>query len=150
MRCIGRFERANDGTLFLGDIGDLPLELQRKLLRVIQERQFERLGGATTLHSNVRVVCATRRNLVEMVNDNLFRADLFYRLSVFPIELPPLRDRPDDIPLLSHHLAMDCAARIGKKITTIAEEFMEVRFCARNWNRVHFTRFSGMRRIRFS
>jgi transcriptional regulator with GAF, ATPase, and Fis domain len=125
-RCIGRFERANGGTLFLDEIGDLPLDLQPKLLRVIQERQFERLGGATTLHSDVRVVCATHRNLVKMVNDNLFRADLFYRLSVFPIELPPLRERPDDIPLLSHHLAMDCAARIGKKITTIAEDFMEV------------------------
>src|SRR6266478_6362604 len=91
-RVIGRFERANRGTLFLDEIGDLPLELQPKLLRVIQEKQFERLGGAATIHTDVRVICATHRNLVEMVDKREFRADLFYRLSVFPIELPPLRD----------------------------------------------------------
>jgi transcriptional regulator with GAF, ATPase, and Fis domain len=123
-RGIGRFERANRGTLFLDEIGDLPLELQPKLLRVIQERQFERLGGSSTIHTDVRVICATHRNLVEMVDNREFRADLFYRLSVFPIELPPLRDRPDDIRLLIRHFAMDFAARMRKPIAAIAEEFM--------------------------
>jgi formate hydrogenlyase transcriptional activator len=123
-RGIGRFERADRGTLFLDEIGDLPLELQPKLLRVIQERQFERLGGAATIHSDVRVICATHRNLVEMVDNREFRADLFYRLSVFPIELPPLRERPEDIRLLVHHFAMEYAARMRKRITAISEEFM--------------------------
>src|ERR1700726_302913 len=123
-RSIGRFERANRGTLFLDEIGDLPLELQPKLLRVIQEKQFERLGSAATIHSDVRLICATHRNLVEMVDERQFRADLFYRLSVFPIELPPLRDRSEDIPLLVQHFAMDYAARMNKRITAISEEFM--------------------------
>src|SRR5437879_2021571 len=123
-RGIGRFERANRGTLFLDEIGDLPLELQPKLLRVIQEREFERLGGLATIQTDVRVICATHRNLVEMVDNREFRADLFYRLSVFPIKLPPLRDRPEDIRLLVHHFAMDYAARMNKRITAISEEFM--------------------------
>jgi transcriptional regulator with GAF, ATPase, and Fis domain len=123
-RSIGRFERANTGTLFLDEIGDLPLELQPKLLRVIQEKQFERLGSAATIHSDVRLICATHRNLVEMVDERQFRADLFYRLSVFPIELPPLRGRPEDIRLLVHHFAMYYAGRIQKPITAISEEFM--------------------------
>jgi formate hydrogenlyase transcriptional activator len=123
-RNIGRFERANRGTLFLDEIGDLPLELQPKLLRVIQERQFERLGGAATIHTDVRVICATHRNLAEMIDQSQFRADLFYRLNVFPIELPPLRDRPEDIRLLVHHFALEYAARMRKPITTISEEFM--------------------------
>ena len=123
-RGIGRFERANRGTLFLDEIGDLPLELQPKILRVIQERQFERLGGAATIHTDVRVICATHRNLIEMVDEREFRADLFYRLSVFPIELPTLRERPEDIGLLVHHFAMDYAARMNKRITAISEEFM--------------------------
>src|SRR5713226_2615685 len=106
-RSIGRFERANRGTLFLDEIGDLPLELQPKLLRVMQERQFERLGGAGTIHTDVRVICATHRNLTEMIEERQFRVDLFYRLSVFPIELPPLRERPEDIRLLVHHFAID-------------------------------------------
>jgi len=123
-RGIGRFERANRGTLFLDEIGDLPLELQPKLLRVMQEKQFERLGGTATIHTDVRVICATHRNLVEMVNERQFRADLFYRLSVFPIELPPLRERPEDIRLLVRHFAMDYAARMRKPITAISDEFM--------------------------
>jgi transcriptional regulator with GAF, ATPase, and Fis domain len=123
-RGIGRFERANRGTLFLDEIGDLPLELQPKLLRVIQERRFERLGGAATIQTDVRVICATHQNLVEMINERQFRADLFYRLSVFPIELPPLRDRSEDIPSLVRHFAMDYAARMNKRITAITEEFM--------------------------
>jgi len=124
-RSIGRFERAHTGTLFLDEIGDLPLELQPKILRVMQERQFERLGGAATIHTDVRVICATHRNLVEMIDERQFRADLFYRLSVFPIELPPLRQRPGDIGLLVHHFAMDYAARMHKPIKAISEEFVE-------------------------
>src|ERR1700687_4989290 len=123
-RSIGRFERAHKGTLFLDEIGDLPMELQPKLLRVLQERQFERLGGAATLHTDVRVICATHRNLPEMVEEREFRSDLFYRLSVFPIELPLLRERPEDIRSLVHHFAMDYAARMHKRITAISEEFM--------------------------
>jgi formate hydrogenlyase transcriptional activator len=123
-RSIGRFERANRGTLFLDEIGDLPLELQPKLLRVMQERQFERLGGAATVHTDVRVIGATNRNLLDMVNERQFRADLFYRLNVFPIELPPLRNRPEDISLLVHHFAAHYAARMRKRITAISEEFM--------------------------
>jgi formate hydrogenlyase transcriptional activator len=123
-RCIGRFERANRGTLFLDEIGDLPLKLQPKLLRVLQERQFERLGSAATIHTDVRLICATHQNLVEMVDEGQFRADLFYRLSVFPIEVPPLRERPEDIRLLVRHFAMDYADRIRKPIEAISEEFM--------------------------
>jgi formate hydrogenlyase transcriptional activator len=123
-RGIGRFERANRGTLFLDEIGDLPLELQPKLLRVMQERQFERLGGAATIHTDVRVICATHQNLGEMTDKREFRADLFYRLSVFPIELPPLRERPEDIRLLVHYFATDYAARMRKRITAISEGFM--------------------------
>jgi formate hydrogenlyase transcriptional activator len=122
-RSIGRFERANRGTLFLDEIGDLPLELQPKILRVIQERQFERLGGGATIHTDVRLICATHRNLAAMIEEGQFRADLFYRLSVFPIALPALRERPEDIPLLVRHFAMDYAARLRKPIAAIAEEF---------------------------
>jgi transcriptional regulator with GAF, ATPase, and Fis domain len=129
-RSIGRFERANRGTLFLDEIGDLPLELQPKILRVIQERQFERLGGNAAIHTDVRIICATHRNLIEMVDEREFRADLFYRLSVFPIDLPPLRSRADDIRLLVHHFAMHYAARLRKPITAIAQEFTEA--CARH------------------
>ena len=125
-RSIGRFERADGGTLFLDEVGDLPLDLQPKLLRVIQEREFERLGGAATIHTDVRVICATHHNLVEMINERQFRADLFYRLSVFPIELPPLRERPEDIRLLAHHFAMAYGARMRKRITAISEEFIAV------------------------
>jgi formate hydrogenlyase transcriptional activator len=123
-RSIGRFERANRGTLFLDEIGDLPLELQPKILRVMQERQFERLGGAATIHTDVRVICATHRDLTEMIEERQFRADLFYRLSVFPILVPALRERPEDIRSLVHHFAMDYAERMEKPITAIAEEFM--------------------------
>jgi transcriptional regulator with GAF, ATPase, and Fis domain len=129
-RSIGRFERANRGTLFLDEIGDLPLELQPKILRVIQERQLERLGSTATIHTDVRVICATHRNLTEMIEDREFRADLFYRLSVFPIGLPPLRGRADDIRLLVRHFAMHYAARMRKPITAVAEEFSVA--CARH------------------
>jgi formate hydrogenlyase transcriptional activator len=100
--------------------------LQPKILRVMQERQFERLGGAATIHTDVRVICATHQNLAEMIDERQFRADLFYRLSVFPIELPPLRDRPEDIRLLVDHFAMDYARPMRKPITAIADQFMEV------------------------
>jgi transcriptional regulator with GAF, ATPase, and Fis domain len=123
-RSVGRFERAHRGTLFLDEIGDLPLELQPKILRVLQERQFERLGGSSTIHADVRVICATHRNLLEMVDEREFRADLFYRLSVFPIDLPPLRERPEDIRLLVQHFAKDYAARMHKPITVVPEEFI--------------------------
>jgi formate hydrogenlyase transcriptional activator len=123
-RSIGRFERANRGTLFLDEIGDLPLELQPKLLRVMQERQFERLGGGATIHTDVRVICATHRNLIEMIEKQRFRTDLFYRLSAFPIEVPALRERPEDIPLLIRHFVKDYADRMQKPIRAISEEFM--------------------------
>jgi formate hydrogenlyase transcriptional activator len=123
-RSIGRFERANRGTLLLDEIGDLPLELQPKLLRVMQERQFERLGGTGAVHTDVRVICATHRNLAQMVEERQFRADLLYRLSVFPIELPALRNRPEDIRLLVDHFAMKYAVRMRKGITAISKEFM--------------------------
>ncbi len=123
-RSIGRFERANRGTLFLDEIGDLPLELQPKLLRVLQERQFERLGSAAPIHTDVRVICATHQNLKEMTAERQFRADLFYRLNVFPIQLPPLRERPGDIRLLIHYFAKDYAARMHKPIEAISAEFM--------------------------
>ena len=123
-RSIGRFERANHGTLFLDEVGDLPLELQSKILRVMQERQFERLGSSATIRTDARVICATHRNLAEMVDKREFRADLFYRISVFPIELPPLRERPEDIRLLVQYFAMDYAARTRKLITGISDDFM--------------------------
>jgi formate hydrogenlyase transcriptional activator len=123
-RVIGRFERAHRGTLFLDEIGDLPLELQPKLLRVIQEKQFERLGGAATIRTDVRLICATHRNLGEMIEDGQFRSDLFYRLSVFPIGLPALRERPEDIPLLVRHFVKHYADRMQKPIRAISEEFM--------------------------
>ena len=124
-RSLGRFERAHKGTLFLDEIGDLPLELQAKILRVMQERQFERLGGAATIHTDVRVICATHRNLAKMIEDREFRADLFYRLSVFPIELPPLRERPEDIRLLVQYFAVDYATRTRKPVTGISDDLME-------------------------
>jgi len=108
----------------LDEIGDLPLELQPKILRVMQERQFERLGGTSTIHADVRVICATHQNLAGLIEERQFRADLFYRLSVFPIELPALRERPEDIRLLVHHFAMDFANRMHKAITGISEEFI--------------------------
>src|SRR5271168_1652142 len=129
-RGIGRFERANGGTLFLDEIGDLPLELQPKILRVLQEKQFERLGSATTIRTDVRVICATHQNLEEMIDEQRFRADLFYRLSVFPIKLPPLRDRPEYVRLLVHHFAMDYADRMRKPITATSEQFITA--CARH------------------
>jgi formate hydrogenlyase transcriptional activator len=100
---IGRFQLANQGTLFLDEIGDLPIELQPKLLRALQEQEFERLGSSRTIHADVRIVAATNQDLEKMVIDRHFRADLYYRLNVFPIVVPPLRERTEDIPLLIRH-----------------------------------------------
>lgn len=113
---IGRFELAHDGTIFLDEIGELPLELQPKLLRILQEREFERLGGTRTLRSNARVVAATNRDLRSMVAARTFREDLFYRLSVFPVRVPPLRERMQDIPLLAQYFVREIGARMGKEL----------------------------------
>jgi formate hydrogenlyase transcriptional activator len=116
---IGRFELAHQGTLFLDEIGDIPLELQPKLLRALQEREFERLGSTQTKKVDVRVVAATHRNLERMIEDRQFRSDLFYRLNVFPIQIPPLRERPEDIPLLLRYFTQKYARRMQKEIDTI-------------------------------
>ena len=129
---IGRFEMADTGTLFLDEIGDLPLALQPKLLRVIQEQEFERLGSGRTHRISVRVVTATHRDLIEMVARRVFRSDLYYRLNVFPIELPPLRDRPNDIPQLVSHFVTGFSARMGKPIRLIPLETM-VAFTSYSW-----------------
>jgi DNA-binding NtrC family response regulator len=119
---IGRFEFANSGTLFLDEIGDIPLELQPKLLRVIQEQEFERLGSTRTIHVDVRLVAATNSDLAHMVSQKQFRSDLYYRLNVFPIAIPPLRDRREDIPLLVHYFVQKYARRMNKRIDTIPTE----------------------------
>jgi transcriptional regulator with GAF, ATPase, and Fis domain len=121
---MGRFQAADHGTLFLDEIGELPVELQPKLLRVIQEQEFERLGSSHTTRVDVRIVAATNQNLKQMVADRLFRMDLYYRLNVFPIMLPPLRDRVDDIPLLVDHFVRTCAEREGKFIEHVGEDIM--------------------------
>jgi formate hydrogenlyase transcriptional activator len=122
---IGRFELAHKGTLFLDEIGDIPLELQAKLLRVLQEQEFERLGGTRTIKVDVRLVAATNRDLAKMVADGHFRSDLYYRLNVFPIVLPPLRERPDGIPSLVRHFTQHFARRMGKRIETIPSAVMD-------------------------
>lgn len=122
---IGRFELANKGTLFLDEIGDIPLELQPKLLRVLQEQEFERLGSNRTQRVDVRVVAATNADLGAMVAEKKFRSDLYYRVNVFPIAAPPLRERRDDIPLLVRHFATKYARRMEKHIETIPKKTME-------------------------
>jgi transcriptional regulator with GAF, ATPase, and Fis domain len=129
---IGRFELANTGTLFLDEIGDMPLALQPKLLRVLQEQEFERLGSGRTHRTNVRLVAATHRDLGEMIRRNEFRIDLYYRLNVFPVALPPLRERRQDIAELVSHFVEKFARRIGKQICHIPKETMAA-FTAYSW-----------------
>jgi formate hydrogenlyase transcriptional activator len=122
---IGRLESADNGTLFLDEIGDLPLEVQPKLLRVLQDQEFERLGATRTIRVNVRLVAATNRDLAKNVADGQFRSDLFYRLSVFPIRVPPVRERSKDIPLLVRHFVQKFSERMNKQIETIPSEVMD-------------------------
>jgi len=124
-RKIGRFELAHHGTLFLDEIGDIPLELQPKLLRVLQEQEFERLGSPHTQRVDVRVIAATNQDLGQMVGEGKFRSDLFYRLNIFPIALPSLRDRAEDIPLLARYFTSKYSRRMNKHIERIAPDTLE-------------------------
>ena len=128
---IGRFEMAHRGTLFLDEVGDIPLDLQPKLLRALQEKSFERLGGTRTIPIDVRLVAATNRNLTQMMGDKLFRSDLYYRLKVFPIVTPPLRDHPEDIPVLARHFTKKYAAKMDRTIDKIPADTMKA---LSNWS----------------
>ena len=125
MQKKGRFELADGGSLFLDEIGDIPLELQPKLLRAVQEQEFERLGSCHTTHVNVRMIAATHRDLQSMIRNNHFREDLFYRLNVFPIEIPPLRERREDIPLLAHYFVSFHSRQMQKSVKSVPKQAME-------------------------
>jgi formate hydrogenlyase transcriptional activator len=129
---IGRFEMADTGTLFLDEIGDIPLALQPKLLRVLQEQEFERLGSGKTHHINVRLIAATHRDLTEMVRRKEFRSDLYYRINVYPVVLPPLRERRQDIPQLVSHFVEIFGRRMGKRIDHVPKETLEA-FTSYSW-----------------
>jgi formate hydrogenlyase transcriptional activator len=129
---IGRFEVADGGTIFLDEIGEIPLELQTKLLRVLQEREFERLGSSRTLRTDARLIAATNRNLEAMVSEGEFRSDLFFRLNVFPVQVPPLREREGDIPLLVRQFAQQFSRRMSKEIETIPSATMDA-LCRYHW-----------------
>lgn len=124
-RRTGRFELAHQGTLFLDEIGDIPLELQPKLLRVLQEQEFERVGSVCPIRVDVRIVAATSRDLLVMQNERQFRSDLFYRLNVFPVRVPPLRKRREDIPLLIHHFVSKFSARMNKQVRIITSDVVQ-------------------------
>jgi PAS domain S-box-containing protein len=129
---LGRFELADGGTIFLDEIGELPAEAQVKLLRVLQEREFDRIGGAAPVQVDVRVIAATNRDLLKEVQEKSFREDLYYRLNVFPVRLPPLRERKEDIPLLAHYLVNKFALRIGKRLEGVSRQTMQ-RLLDYNW-----------------
>jgi two-component system response regulator FlrC len=131
-RTLGAFERANGGTLLLDEIGDLPAELQPKLLRVLQERELERIGGSGPVKVDVRIIATTTRDLEEAVSAGKFRQDLFYRLNVFPISIPPLRDRREDIPMLAQRFAARAAAEAGKEIQGFEPEALDL-LCGYEW-----------------
>lgn len=124
-RRVGRFEAADRGSLFLDEVGDIHIELQAKLLRVLQEGEFERLGGVQTLRTDVRLIAATHRDLAALVSNGQFRSDLYYRLNVFPISVPPLRERPEDIPALVMHFVRTFAGRMNKQIVNVPEEALK-------------------------
>ena len=127
---IGRLELADKGTLLLDEVGEIPLELQPKLLRVLQDQEFERLGGTKTIRVDVRLIAASNRDLEQAVEEKLFRSDLFYRLHVFPLHLPPLRERREDIPMLIRHFVEKCGADLQKRIDIIPDEAVEAMM---NW-----------------
>jgi transcriptional regulator with GAF, ATPase, and Fis domain len=131
-RRVGRFELADGGTIFLDEVGDIPPDTQVALLRVLQERQLERVGGAQPIHVDVRVIAATHRDLRTAIADGLFREDLYYRLNVFPIEMPPLRERKDDILMLVEYFVQRYARKAGKSIRTIEKKTLE-RLRAYDW-----------------
>jgi transcriptional regulator with GAF, ATPase, and Fis domain len=131
-RRLGRFEKAEGGTIFLDEVGELPAETQIALLRVLQEHEFERVGGTRSIQTNARVIAATNRNLQATIDAGTFRRDLFYRLNVFPIDMPPLRKRPEDIPALVEYFVDHCARKAGKKIQGITEESLDL-LCSYPW-----------------
>jgi len=125
-RRLGRFELADGGTIFLDEVGELPLETQIALLRVLQEHEFERVGGTRSIHANVRVIAATNRNLQAAVREGTFRSDLFYRLDIFPIVIPPLRERREDVPVLVEYFVARCARNLGKNIQRITKQSLDL------------------------